>query len=237
MTISGKSTLSKRQGREKCKNNGSNMLLSSSQALLPAQAPSPRPAACLLKRGIRASVGSRGHPTEIFSMTRGLKVIWKEYTFVYASQEVTQHDAPDHLTPHQKSSHIPGSTFDIWGDIQPIHRVNLKANNGWHGCHPLKLVTRLFFNWPQVWTSLRSMCFGQITLTSCFDLDAISQTEKQGAQEHMQCEPWGRRQLDLKQLAEGHLAEPRCGPKVPTPDLEIFINSERWEILSPSSKS
>lgn len=57
------------------------MILSSSQALLPTQAPSPRPAAYLLKRGIRAIVGSQGHPTEIFSMTRGLKVIWKESTY------------------------------------------------------------------------------------------------------------------------------------------------------------
>ena len=155
MTVSGKSTLTKRQGRKNCKNNGSNMILSPSQALLLAQALSPSPTACLLKRGIRASVGSWGHPTAIFSMTRGLKVIWKEsiHFFMWIKKlcnmmaQIISHPIRNHLIyqgAHMTHGEILNQ-FIMWIPKQTVADMDAIHSNWW----PV-----YFFNWPQVCTSL-----------------------------------------------------------------------------------
>lgn len=209
------------------------MLLSSSQALqLPAQAPSPRPAACLLKRGIRASVGCR-HLTEIFSMTRGLKVIW------YSTHLSMQ--SRSYATWCPRSSHTPSEIISYtrehltYGDIQPIHCGNLKSKQRLAWMPSTQTGNPFIFNWPQYGHHWEACVWANHTYFLFWLLDAISiRHAKQGAQEHMAV--WALREKTIRSqtTGQGHLAEPRCGPKVPTPDLEIFINSERWEILSPS---
>jgi len=135
MTVSGKSTLTKRQGRKKCKNNGSNMILSSSQAVLLAQAPSPSPAACVLKTGIRDSVGSRSLPTEWIKKLCNMMA------------QIISHPIRNHLI-YQGAYMTHGeilNQFIMWIPKQTVADMDAIHSNWW----PV-----YFFNWPQVCTSL-----------------------------------------------------------------------------------